>query len=249
MQWINVSYATYFNRRRQRNGHLFQGRFKAILIDADAYLKHLSRYIHLNPVRVKMVDTPAEYTWSSYPAFVGKQKILNSLQTDQLLSVFGNNKKTAIKNYKNSVEGVNINTIDNPGKKITAGFILGDTDFVNWVKDAFLHGMEDDKEIPQLMKLKPKISPDVIVQAVSKEFACSMEQIITRGRKNKKAREVAIYLARDLSGFSGKDLGIYFGGVSGALITMMYNRSIKEKTLNRRIETKIESVRTLILNM
>ena len=56
------------------------------------------------------------------------------------------------------------------------------------------------------MKLKPKISPDVIVQAVGKEFACSMEQIITRGRKNNKAREVAICLARDLSGFTGKDL-------------------------------------------
>ena len=55
MQWINVSYATYFNRKRGRRGHLFQGRFKEILIDADDYLKHLSRYIHLNPVRAKMV--------------------------------------------------------------------------------------------------------------------------------------------------------------------------------------------------
>ena len=249
MQWINVSYATYFNRKRQRNGHLFQGRFKAILIDADAYLKHLSRYIHLNPVRVKMVDTPAEYPWSSYPAFMGKQKILKSLQTDRLLSVFGNNKKTAVKNYKNFVEDVDIDTINNPGKKITSGFILGDTDFVNWVKDAFLHGMEDEKEIPQLRKLKPKISPDVIVQAVSKEFACSMEQIITKGRKNNKAREVAIYLARDLSGITGKDLGIYFGGVSGALITMMYNRILKEKTSNRRLKNKIEAVRKLIFNI
>ena len=56
MQWINVSYATYFNWKHGRNGHLFQKRFKAILIDADEYLKHLSRYIHLNPVRAKMVS-------------------------------------------------------------------------------------------------------------------------------------------------------------------------------------------------
>jgi len=51
LQWINVSYALYFNRKRQRSGHLFQGRFKAILIDADEYLKQLSRYIHLHPVK------------------------------------------------------------------------------------------------------------------------------------------------------------------------------------------------------
>ena len=63
MQWINVSYATYFNRKRGRAGHLFQGRFKAILIDADEYLKHLSRYIHLNPVRAKLVSGPSEYQW------------------------------------------------------------------------------------------------------------------------------------------------------------------------------------------
>ncbi|MBW2065942.1 MAG: transposase [Deltaproteobacteria bacterium] len=65
MQWLNVSYATYLNRKRGRYGHLFQGRFKALLIDADGYLTHLSRYIHLNPVRAKMVSLPAEYPWSS----------------------------------------------------------------------------------------------------------------------------------------------------------------------------------------
>jgi len=51
LRWINGSYAMYFNRKRGRSGHLFQGRFKAILVDADEYLKHLSRYIHLNPIR------------------------------------------------------------------------------------------------------------------------------------------------------------------------------------------------------
>jgi putative transposase len=56
IKWVNVSYAAYFNRKRRRAGHLFQGRFKSILVDADEYLKHLSRYIHLNPLRANMVD-------------------------------------------------------------------------------------------------------------------------------------------------------------------------------------------------
>ncbi|UCF90286.1 MAG: transposase, partial [Desulfobacterales bacterium] len=81
MQWVNISYATYFNRKHGRHGHLFQGRFKAILIDADAYLEHLSRYIHLNPVRAEMVSSPADYTWSSYLAFIGTQKAPRFLET------------------------------------------------------------------------------------------------------------------------------------------------------------------------
>jgi len=56
IQWLNVSYATYFNNKYQRSGHLFQGRFKSLLVDADEYLKELSRYIHLNPVRANLVS-------------------------------------------------------------------------------------------------------------------------------------------------------------------------------------------------
>ena len=73
VQWINVSYAVYFNRKYKRNGHLFQGRFKSVLVDADSYLKQLSRYIHLNPVRAGIVDRPTDYDWSSYTAFIGKR--------------------------------------------------------------------------------------------------------------------------------------------------------------------------------
>jgi len=61
MRHINGAYTTYFNVKRSRSGHLFQGRYKAILVDADAYAKELSRYIHLNPVRAKMAEKPEEY--------------------------------------------------------------------------------------------------------------------------------------------------------------------------------------------
>jgi hypothetical protein len=56
-----------------RSGHLFQGRYKAILVDIDEYAKELSRYIHLNPVRAKLVETPQQYEWSSYKFYIGQQ--------------------------------------------------------------------------------------------------------------------------------------------------------------------------------
>ena len=249
MQWINVSYATYFNRKRGRHGHLFQGRFKAILIDADKYLKHLSRYIHLNPVRAKMVSAAAKYKWSSYGFFIGKRKTPEFIETDRILSSFGKNKKEAQKNFKDFVEGVDIKTLESPDRQMTEGFILGDSDFVKWVKENFLSNRKDHKEIPQLNKLKPKVGPETVVKAVCKEFGCSEEQIIIKGRKNNEAREAAIHIARDISGMSCTDLGMYFGGVSGALITMMYNRVTKETSKNRRLKGKINKVKQRIFNI
>lgn len=74
MRHINGAYTTYFNVKRARSGRVFQGRYKAILVDIDEYAKELSGYIHLNPVRAKMVETPEMHDWSSYKFYIGKEK-------------------------------------------------------------------------------------------------------------------------------------------------------------------------------
>src|SRR3990170_8349518 len=87
MQNINTSYTVYVNRKYQRSGHLFQGRFKGIIVDKDEYLIALSRYIHLNPVRAKIVQKLEDYKWTSYKAFIGIGK--NALvDTTDTLSYF-----------------------------------------------------------------------------------------------------------------------------------------------------------------
>jgi REP element-mobilizing transposase RayT len=249
MQWINASYATYFNRKRDRHGHLFQGRFKAILIDADAYLKHLSRYIHLNPVRAKMVSAPAAYQWSSYDAFIGQQKTPQFLNTDWLLSNFGKNRKQARQRYRDFVEKVDARVLENPSEQVSEGFLLGDSNFIKWVKETFLSDRVEEKEIPQLKKLKPRVAIKDVVELVSEQFGCSEDQITAKGRKKNKAREVAIYLARDTTGLSCKDLGLYFGGVSGALITMMHKRIAEESAQNRGLRRRIDKIRKRIFKI
>jgi putative transposase len=249
MQWINVSYATNFNRKRDRHGHLFQGRFKAILIGADEYLKHLSRYIHLNPVRAKMVSSPAVYQWSSYGAFIGKQRAPQFLEIDWLLSTFCKNKKQARRSYQDFVEKVDAKTIENPSDHVSQGFLLGDGNFIKWVKETFLSDRDDEKEISQLKKLKPRVAIEDVVQVVSDQFKCSEDQVIAKGRKNNKAREVAIYLCRDMSGLSCKDLGLYFGGVSGALVTIMHKRIAEESAQNRRLKCRIDAIKKRIFNI
>jgi len=249
VQWLNVSYATYFNRKHQRNGHLFQGRFKAILVEADEYLKILSRYIHLNPVRAKLVSAPEEYLWSSYRAFVGKSKSPDFLQTDWLLATFGNKKQEAIKNYKDFVEEVDIRTLENPHTYAASGFILGNQEFVNWVEETFLSSRGNEKEIPQLRELKTKPSPERVVEKVCEEFERTEEEVLAKGLKRNKAREVAIYLSKQLTGLTCNNLGNFFGGVSGALITTMSNRIAEEKARNSVLKARVEKVKRQIFNI
>ena len=249
IQWLNVSYSVYFNKRHRRRGHLFQGRFKAILLDANEYLILLSRYIHLNPVRAKIVTHPLEYSWSSCPVFAGKRQKPDWLTTETVLSYFGEEKKESIANYKSYVEKVNRETMEDPNKNLIGGFILGGTGFVNWVKDKFLSTRNDEKEIPQLKKLKPKVTLKTIIQSVCDEFGYREEQVKIRGLKDNKARAIAIYLARDLSGVSCKDLGAFFDGISGAAITMKYNQMNTELMRNKKLSDKIATLKKQLLNI
>ena len=102
---------------------------------------------------------------------------------------------------------------------IVGGFILGTPEFVNWVKDTFLRTMDDMREIPQLRELKPSVSIEKVINAVCREFGCDAESVIRKGRKKNLPRDIAIYLARDLTGRAAIRLGRYFGKISGPAIT------------------------------
>jgi len=100
MRHLNGVYTQASNRRHGRSGHLFQGRFKGILVDRDAYLLELTRYVVLNPVRAGMVDTPEEWPWSSHQAMLGSAPTPNWLAVDGLLSQFGSSREEARQRYR-----------------------------------------------------------------------------------------------------------------------------------------------------
>jgi len=248
IQWINVSYAVYFNIKRRRRGHLFQGRFKSLLVDADEYLKHLSRYIHLNPVRAKMVKSASEYPWSSYPFFIGKLKMPEWLSGDRLLSQFGKNLRAARKNYQAFVEDADPWTLEDPGKSPVGGFILGGLDFVNWVKETFLSSEQTNKEKPQLTALQSGVDLSKIVSMAGDIFGVQSEGILAKGKKKNLARDVAIYLSRNLTRLSGKELGQHFGNVSGAAITMRHKAVAEQLIKDKKLQSRIKRLESQILN-
>ncbi len=131
MHNLSFRYTRWINWREKRTGHLFQGRYKAVLVDGDSYLQELVRYIHLNPVRSGMVKMPEEYTWSGHRAYLGKE-LLPWLTTDWVLEQFGKTVATSRVGYRQFV-------LDGLGEEHLPEFhgsgedarLLGDDNFMN----------------------------------------------------------------------------------------------------------------------
>lgn len=128
MKLLNGQYTQAFNKRHRRVGHVFQGRFKAILVERDSYLLELCRYIVLNPVRARMVRTARDWPWSSYRALVGRVEPVAALTTDWVLRNFGRQRKKSIEGYRAFVaEGKNQ---PSPWESLTNQIYLGSDTFV-----------------------------------------------------------------------------------------------------------------------
>ena len=210
MRHINGAYTTYFNIKRKRSGHLFQGRYKAILVEVDEYAKELSRYIHLNPVRAGMVDKPEAYQWSSYPYYIGKGKAPEWLHRAFVLGYFGEKESIAQKRYQRFVNALVGKAYESPLKDVVSSTLLGNDDFISYIKETFLSDKKQDKDLPALKELAPKASMHDIFNAVDDSL----------GNDSKLARNVKMYLCQKYTGEKLKDIGIHFGisesGVSQA---------------------------------
>ena len=103
-QGINQTYTAYFDKTHRTVGHLFQGRYKAVLCDRENYLLALLKYIHYNPVRARIAETLSDHPWSSHHAYVGKSNPLGVVDTDQVLRMFSENKSRARKLYRAFIE-------------------------------------------------------------------------------------------------------------------------------------------------
>lgn len=131
IQNLSFRYTGWINKRLKRRGHLFHGRYKAILVDRDAYLLELTRYIHLNPVRARMVKDPMVYPWSGLRYYLGKGSV-PWLTTDWVLGQFGEQMNVARTRYAQFVaDGVGGGRREEFHRGTGEGRILGDDDFVS----------------------------------------------------------------------------------------------------------------------
>ncbi len=153
MRHLNGAYTTYFNIKRKRVGHLFQGRYKAILVEADSYAAELSRYIHLNSVRAGIVETPEGYHWSSYRCYIGQSKAPGRLKTELILGYFGGMRAAAKNLYREFVEEKLEGEYDSPLQATVASTLLGSAEFVREISARHLGENRDERNIAAVRKL------------------------------------------------------------------------------------------------
>jgi putative transposase len=146
MRHLNGVYTMRFNRHHGSVGHVFQGRYKAILVQKESHLLEVCRYVVLNPVRAKVVEGPERWRWSSYRATAGIEKAHPCLSTDWVLGQFGSKKRIAEKRCRRFVtDGIGGHGI---WENVKGQSILGERDFVDRLID-FVRGYEEVIEIPK----------------------------------------------------------------------------------------------------
>lgn len=200
MQNLCFRYTRWINWRLNRSGHLFQGRFKAILVDADAYLLELTRYLHINPLRADMVQSPEEYPWSSYRGYLGLETI-PWLTTDWVLSQFSKGSDKARRDYRKFVD---LGKEDGHRKEFHSGTsgdsrILGDDTFMDKV---LVRAEARPKRAASLVQ---------IVENVCREYAVELKDLAAPGkyRHLSEARGMAAWLLLESGHGTIAELGKY----------------------------------------
>ena len=204
MRQLNGVYTQTYNKRHHKVGHIFQGRYKAILIEKESHLLEVCRYVVLNPVRAKAVARPEEWRWSSYRGTSGTEKPHPCLTTDWVLGQFSTKKGIAEKEYREFVEaGKGEVTI---WKKTKGGSILGGDAFIETLM-GYIKGQRDIREIPRNQRYinRPEL----------KEIF-SEEVVNNKSKRNKIIRE-----ATERYGYSQKEvadhLGLHYSTISRLL--------------------------------
>ncbi|MES9901317.1 MAG: transposase [Sedimenticola sp.] len=190
MRQLNGVYTQYINRSRKRVGHLFQGRYKGILVEKEAYLVELTRYIVLNPVRAGMVWEVSGWPWSSYRATIGLEAIPKFLMTDWVLSRFGTERQDAVEGFVRFVQqGM---SVPSPWENLCGQIYLGSERFVEEMQRKIGPVSQQLREIP----IKQRRMPARPLEVYAAEYP---------------ERDFAIVAAYRSGGYSMQAIGDYFG--------------------------------------
>lgn len=190
MQWLNGSYAGWFNARHKRSGHLFQGRFKALLIEKESYFTKVLRYVVLNPVRAGIVQRPDAYRWSSYRATVGLDDAPDWLDTDAALTEFDDDRTVAQVRYRDFVLNP-IATTDRLWDSLANGMYLGTDDWTKRMR-SLVESRPRSTDHPTRERAVGRPRMDAVITAVARAADECTEDI--RSKRGGTLRRLAAWL-------------------------------------------------------
>ena len=254
MRRFNICYTGWFNYRHKTCGHLYQGRYKAIIIDADSYLIELSRYIHLNPVRAERYDrtvnrkhwrTLKDYQWSSIHGYVDMKQTVKFIDYDMILEMIGGRRA-----YRRFIQDGLLKGTKNPLEKVQYQIMLGDEDFVVELKNNFLE-RGSSREQPVYRELTSEnIAPQHVMHHVINVMNTEMEILRKRERAGV-LRGIAAEMLYRYSGLKLADIGKLLGGIDYCAVYQLRRRlkkllerdkglRHKFKEIERRIQENVE---------
>jgi REP element-mobilizing transposase RayT len=214
MRWFNITYTSHYNRRHKISGHLYQGRYKSILVEKEIYLHVLSRYIHLNPIRTKQKEIKSlkekkrylkDYKWTSLPGYIDNTKKNPLIDYCQLLEGYGGENNDGRRLYWEAICNDLSSPIDIKEKAI-GGSILGSEKFINWIKDKFMP--EKTREIPAAKCLFRYNSKDKIIKIICEYADKSFDEI---KKERGIIRQIAMDMLYRLGGLRGIEIGEMMG--------------------------------------
>lgn len=214
MRHFNITYTSAFNRRHSRVGHLYQGRYKSILVEKETYFSVLSRYIHLNPIRVRNLEKGnanekleqlLRYPWSSLPGYLDKRNREEMINYALALSDYGGDTEKGRNAYREQIiadidEGLDVKD------DIFGQSVLGGGEFINWVKETFVEEIEP-REQPSAGEIKRYQQKEMILALIEEETGSNLESL-------KKEKGYLRRLTMDLlyrhGGLKGPEIGVLF---------------------------------------
>ena len=248
IQWLNVSYSVWFNRKYQRSGHLFQGRFKSVVVAPEEWGLELSRYVHLNPVRVgalglgksdragqrqggsraperaevrQRLELLRGYRWSSYRAYLGLVKEPEWLECQSVLKLGGGRKAQRREHYREYVEqAVREGLARSPWESLREQVVLGGARFLEEVKEQLVGDEREQRAVSRLGAVRPEL--EAVIACVEKERGEKWESF--RDRHGDRGRDLVLYFGRRGCGLKLDELAQRVGLKEYASVAMALKR-------------------------
>ena len=234
MHYINSVYTTYYNRANRNIGHLFQGRYKSLIVDADSYFKELTKYIHLNPVKAKIVEKPEVYKWSSYRGYLSERGdgYIDQEDIKKVLDI-------TMREYERFVcGGIEKEDIFND---VYAGSMLGGEIFIKEkIKD--LGKQVDSEKIAYSNKYKETIEVGKILDYICRKYKIKREVLLNSKNKKNQAKKNSIYLLKRLTSKTNREIGKIFDIGSAAVskaCSSLEEEILGNKEMRKAIKTQI----------
>ena len=252
MRHFNIVYTGAYNRRHRRVGHLYQGRFKAILVDVDSYLLELSRYVHLNPVRVSPMRQSGlkerlmyleRYRWSSLRGYVSVKRKEPWVAYDTVLGNLGGSRKR----YGEFIGEGSQKGYRSLWKELRGQVVLGQDGFLERVKGRWVKGAVSIREVPSLRSLQ-ELEPDEVLRGVATYFKIKPEVLRRKRGGYREERALVMEFMYRYSGISQGEIGEHLGGMDYTAVSRERKRLREKMEHDSKLMRQVNEIDTRLMS-